>query len=343
MSRSKSFPLGRAIFCETPLAGLFLCLACLVLALGASLATGAAALTLPTVLSALVIFDGSTAHQIVLTARVPRTLAALFVGASLAVAGALMQAISRNPLAAPSIMGVNAGAALAVVAATLLLDRSSLALYTVFSLIGAAIAGLTVYGLGSMGRYGMTPLKLIIAGSTVSTLLSSLTQGLLTVHESTLDEARFWLAGSLANRSLELLIQVLPYLVVGLVLALLLGKHVTTLTMGDDVAHGLGLNIGWVKGLATLCILLLAGASVAIAGPISFIGLVVPHTAQALVGSNYRWIIPYSAVLGSIFLLTADILARVIMPPSEVPVGVITALVGVPVLIWLVRQKVRQN
>jgi iron complex transport system permease protein len=332
-----------AFFRTNPLPGLLLCLVLLVLALGVSLATGTAGIGLPTVLQAIFAFDGSVDHQIVYSSRIPRALIALLVGGSLALAGALMQAITRNPLAAPNIMGVNSGAAFAIVSATLFLHNTSLSLYTGWALFGAAASGLAVYALGSAGRRGMTPLKLVIAGSTVATLLSSLTQGMLVANERTLDEARFWLAGSLSNRTIDLLLQVLPYLLPGMLLAFLLGGPITILSMGDDVAQGLGVRVGWIKILSAIAITLLAGASVALAGPVGFIGLVIPHLARALVGVNYRWILPYSAVLGGIFLLLADTLARVLIPPAEIPVGAITALVGAPVLIWIVRQKVKGN
>ncbi|QBD78364.1 iron ABC transporter permease [Ktedonosporobacter rubrisoli] len=340
---SRAIAIKEAPFRKTPLTGLALASLLLLVVFGASIAYGAASIDLSTVFRALVAFNGTSAQETIRNIRLPRAVIALCVGASLAVAGALMQALTKNPLAAPGIMGVNAGASLLVVAATLFLASSSQALYIWVSLIGAAGAGILVYYLSSVGRQGMTPLKLIIAGATISTLLSSLTQGLLVMRESTLDEVRFWLAGSVANRNFSLFLSLLPYLLLGLLIAFLLGKQITTLSLGDDVARGLGQRIGLVKALTAIAIILLAGGSVAIAGPVGFVGLVIPHIARALVGVNYRWILPYSAVLGAILLLGADIFARWVVRPGEVPVGAVTAIIGAPVLIWLVRQKVRRQ
>ncbi|GHO42508.1 hypothetical protein KSX_06710 [Ktedonospora formicarum] len=253
-----------------------------------------------------------------------------------------MQVVTKNPLASPSLMGVNAGASFMVVTYTFFVGTSSLGNYVWLALVGAAGSGALVYLLGSLGRQGMTPLKLVVAGSTVLALFSSLTQGFLVIRESTLDEVRFWLAGSLAGRNPALLVQVLPYLLVGIGIALVFSRQLTILNLGDDVARGLGQRVGLVKAVASLAVVLLAGASVAIAGPIGFVGLVVPHLVRALVGNNYRWVLPYCIVFGAILLLGSDIIARVVIRPGEVPVGAITALVGAPILIWLVRKKVRR-
>lgn len=332
-----------APFRHVPLAGLLLGLLLLLIVFLCALCLGSVLIDLPTALRALFAFDGSTAHDIVRNLRLPRVLTAMCVGGSLAVAGALMQVVTKNPLASPSLMGVSAGASFLVVATTLFFGITSLSSYVWLSLIGAAVSGALVYALGSLGRQGMTPLKLVIAGSTVLALFSSLTQGLLVIRESTLDDVRFWLAGSLSGRNITLLLQVLPYLGVGIVLALLFSRQITTLSLGDDVARGLGQRVGWIKAIASLAIILLAGAAVAIAGPIGFVGLVIPHLTRALVGNDYRWILPYCLVFGAVLLLGADVISRVVARPGEVPVGAITALVGAPVLIWLVRKKVRRG
>jgi iron complex transport system permease protein len=283
-------------------------------------------------------FNGSNEHIIIRENRIPRALIGAAVGASLALAGALMQAITRNPLASPSLFGVNAGASFFIVLAVSFFSVSSLSQFTWIAFTGAAVASVMVYFLGAMGRDGLTPIKLTLAGAAMAALFSSLTQGMLAVNEKALDEVLFWLAGSVQGRNLGMLKSVLPYLIIGWVLALLIGSKLNTLTMGDDVAQGLGQRTVLVKIFAAVIIVLLAGSSVAVAGPIGFIGIVIPHFARWLVGIDYRWVIPYSALLGAILLLTADIAARYIIMPSEVPVGVMTALVGTPFFIYIARR-----
>jgi iron complex transport system permease protein len=309
----------------------------------ASIVFGAATLASTDILAALFAFDSSsTNHLIVRSLRIPRALIAALVGAALAVAGALMQGLTRNPLADPGILGIETGAALGVVGAVLFLDISSLYLYALFAFAGAALTASAVYALGSLGRGGPTPLKITVAGAAVTALLSSLTTGILVLNQRTLEEVRFWLAGSVAGRDMTLLTQAAPYLLAGLVLALALGRRITTLSLGDDVARGLGQRTGWVKGMAALATVLLAGGAVAVAGPIGFIGLVVPHVARMLVGVDYRWILPYAAVIGAIFLVCADVAARLLLRPLELPVGVMTALIGGPFFVYLVRWHVKR-
>ncbi|PTM56468.1 FecCD family ABC transporter permease [Desmospora activa] len=300
--------------------------------------------------------DVPTQQQLVIqSTRVPRALIAAAVGASLAIAGALMQALTRNPLASPGIFGINAGAAFFVVVGTSFFAVNSLQAYTWIAFAGAAVAGLVVALLGSSGRSGLTPIKLTLAGAAITALFSTLTQGILVMDQRTMEEVLLWLSGSIVGRKVETLWTVLPFLVVAWGLALALSSSITTLVMGEDVARGLGQRTAWVKGGAALCVVLLAGSAVAIAGPISLVGLLIPHIARALVGHDYRWVIPYCFWLGGTFLLLADIGARyLIMPGSplmtwlagtgstisvdEVPVGVITALLGVPFFITIARR-----
>ncbi len=325
------------------LLGLPLCAGLLGLAMMSSIAFGAADIAPTDVLAALVAFDAtSTEHLIIRTLRIPRAAVAALVGASLAVAGALMQGLTRNPLADPGILGINTGAALGVVGAVFFLKISSLYLYALFAFAGAAITAIAVYALGSLGRGGPTPLKLTIAGAALTALLSSFTTGVLILNQRTLEEVRFWLAGSVAGRDLNLLIQVAPYLLVGLILALALGRQITTISLGDDIAKGLGQRTGWVKGLTAVATVLLAGGAVAVAGPISFVGLVIPHVVRFLVGQDYRWILPYAALLGATFLVFSDVVARLVLRPTELPVGVMTALIGGPLFVYLVRWRVKR-
>ncbi len=281
-------------------------------------------------------------HLIIQTVRLPRVLAGVIVGASLAVAGALMQGLTRNPLADSGLLGINSGASFAVVAAVFLLGNPPLSVYALFGLIGAGVAAALVYFLGSIGRGGATPLKLTLAGVIFSAFISSFTTAILIGDQETLDKIRFWTAGSLAGREMPLLVQTAPYMMAGLIGAVIISRQITTISLGDDIAKGLGQNTLWVKALAAVCVVLLAGGAVALAGPIGFVGLVVPHITRFLVGVDYRWVIPYAALLGGLLVTTADVGARIIIRPQELPVGVMMALVGAPFFIWLARWKVKR-
>lgn len=323
--------------------GLLALAALLGLALIGSIAFGAADIAAGDVWQALIAFNpDSTQHLIIRTLRIPRAAVAALVGAALAVAGALMQGLTRNPLADTGILGIETGAALGVVGAVFFLEIDTLALYALFAFAGAAITAVAVYALGSLGRGGPTPLTITIAGAALTALLSSVTTGILIFNQRTLEEVRFWLAGSVAGRDLGLLLQAAPYLIVGLTLAFALGRQITTIALGDDIARGLGQRTGWVKGLSAIATVLLAGGAVAVAGPIGFIGLVIPHAVRFLVGQDYRWILPYAALAGAVFLVLADVAARLVLRPVELPVGIMTALIGGPFFVYLVRWRVKR-
>jgi iron complex transport system permease protein len=324
------------------LTGLAVGVGLLALCLLVSVRFGAAQIGTWDVIGAFTNYTGSEDDLIIRTLRVPRAVIAALVGAALAVAGAIMQGLTRNPLADPGILGIEAGAALAVVGAVFLLGVSSLSTYALFAFVGGGVTAAVVYGLGSMGRGGMTPMKITVAGAALAALLSSLTTAMLILSQRTLEEIRFWLAGSVAGRDLDLLLQVLPYILAGLVLSLALSRQITTLSLGDDVAAGLGQRTGWVKGLSAVGVVLLAGSSVAIAGPIGFVGLVVPHVVRFIVGVDYRWILPYSVLVGAMLLVLSDVAARVVLRPQELPVGIMTALVGAPFFIYLARRRVKR-
>lgn len=324
------------------LLGLAVCTAVLAVGLVASIHFGAARIGVMDVVRAFADHDSSRDDLIIRTIRVPRALGAALVGACLAVAGAIMQGLTRNPLADPGILGINAGAAFAVVTAVFVFGTTSLSTYALVAFVGAAVAATLVYGIGSVGRGEMGPMRLAIVGAAVAALLSSFTTAMLILSEQTLDTIRFWLAGSLLGRDLALLQQISPYVGAGLLLALALSRRITALILGDEVATGLGQRTGLTKSLAALSVVLLAGSAVAVAGPVGFIGLVVPHAVRFVVGLDYRWILPYSAVVGGIVLLAADIVSRVALRPQEIPVGVTTALLGAPFFIHLVRSRARQ-
>jgi iron complex transport system permease protein len=304
-----------------------------------SLRLGSVELTTQTVVRAFTDFDGSNEHLIVTSLRVPRTLIGLGVGAALAVAGVIMQAVTRNPLAGPDILGVNAGAAFAIVTAVFLLGVVSPSMYVWFAFVGAALTTLLVYGIGSAGRSGATPVKLALAGVVVTALLSSWTSGLLVFNQRTLDEVRFWLAGSVAGRDLDVFWQVSPFLIGGTVVALLITRQLNALALGDDVSRSLGQRTALVRGGCAVLVVLLAGGAVSAAGPIGFVGLAVPHIARALTGPDHRWVMPYAAVLGPTLLLAADIAGRIVARPSELQAGIVTAIVGAPFLIHLARRR----
>ncbi|WP_068785753.1 FecCD family ABC transporter permease [Paenibacillus phocaensis] len=318
------------------LAALFILLAA---ACTASMIWGRTEITLPTAVEAFRHYDEESVEHIVLhTERLPRTVIAAVVGAGLAVAGALMQALTRNSLASPSVFGINAGAIFFIVLAIVLLSVSSLTTMMWFGFAGAAIAAGIVYALGSVGREGLSPIKIVLAGTAITALFTSFTQGMLVLNGTGLQDVLFWLAGSVSGRTLEMLYPVLPYMAVAALVALFMGRAVNLLTTGDDIAKGMGQNVLLVKTLMGAVIVLLAGGSVAVAGSIGLVGLVVPHLMRALVGNDYRWLIPYSLLGGAVLLLGSDVFARLIILPEELPLGVVTALIGGPFFVYIARK-----
>jgi iron complex transport system permease protein len=258
---------------------------------------------------------------------------------ALGLAGAVMQGVTRNPLAEPGILGVNAGAALAAAVAVTVLGIGGLLGYIWFAFAGAGIAAVLVFAIGSLGRGGATPVKLAITGAAVTALLVSLTTLLVLRDLETLDALRFWLVGSLSGRGAEAAAQVWPFVAAGTVMALACGRLLNALSLGDDVARSLGQRVAAARGFAGAAGIVLAGSATAVAGPITFVGLTIPHVARTLCGPDYRWILPYSAVLGPVLLLGSDIVGRVVARPAELQVGIVTALVGAPFFIALVRRR----
>jgi len=317
-------------------AGLLGCLGLLALCVLASIAIGSRATSLGDVLAAFSAYDGSDEHVIVRELRVPRTELGLLVGAALGAAGALMQGVTRNPLAEPGILGVNAGAAFAVVLAIALLGATSPTAYAVVALVGAALTAVAIFALG--GR-AATPVRLALAGAVLATLLVSLTSAVLVFDARTLDEFRFWIVGSIAGRDPAVAASVLPFIAAGLAIALAAGRRLNALALGDDVARSLGQRVGHTRAAASLGFVLLAGGAVAAAGPVAFVGLAVPHVARLVAGPDYRWIVPYSIVLGACLLLAGDVAGRMVARPAELEVGIVTALLGAPFFIWLVRRR----
>lgn len=305
----------------------------------ASLAVGSKPLPLGGVLAALHTPDGSEAAVIVRELRAPRTLLGLVVGAALGVAGAQLQGLTRNPLADPGLLGVSAGAALAVVASSTVLGVGGAAGQAWAALLGAIAATVVVYLLAGSGRGGAGPLPLLLAGVAMTALLGSITTVLVLLDAETLDEYRFWAVGSLAGRDVALLEPVLPFLAAGAVLAVVCSRTLDLLALGEDLARGLGARVAWGRVGIVLSATLLTAAAVAVAGPLVFVGLVVPHLARALVGPVHRWLLPLSALLGAVLLLAGDVIGRVVASPAEVQVGIVTAVVGAPFLIALVHRR----
>ncbi|WP_274650471.1 FecCD family ABC transporter permease [Paenibacillus humicola] len=303
-----------------------------------SITLGVTNIPLSDVWQSFIHFNGSNEHLIIRTARVPRALIATSAGASLAVAGAVMQAITRNPIASPSTLGVNAGAAFFIILASSLLGLSGLDALTWVALAGAAVSGGIVFFMGSIGRDGMTPVKITLAGASMAAFFASLTQGVMLTDGRAFDQILAWLVGSVAGRSLNQLSYALPYLAAGMLIAMLLPRHLNVLGIGDDVATGLGQRTAYVKTFAAVSVILLAGGSVAVAGPIAFVGIVVPHIARHIAGPDHRWLLPYCAVMGALLLVSADLGSRYIAMPQEVPVGVMTAVIGVPFFVHIARK-----
>lgn len=271
--------------------------------------------------------------------RVPRTLLGLAVGAALGVAGALIQALTRNPLADPGILGVNAGAGFVIVLAVAFLGITDLSAYVWFAFLGAAATTVAVYAIGSLGRGGGTPERLTLAGVAVGAVLGGISSGITLLDPETFDALRFWTVGSLAGRPLEIVTDVAPFLGIGLLIALALAGPLNAVALGEELAAALGTSILRTRVLGIVAITLLCGGATAAAGPIGFVGLMVPHVARWIVGPDQRWILASSVVLAPALLLASDVLGRVVLRPGEPQVGIVTAFLGAPVLIALIRRR----
>lgn len=322
------------------LVGLVAAAALLGLVVLLSLAYGARPMPLSEAWYAFADFDpDSQNHLIIRSLRLPRTLIGLCVGAALGLAGAVMQGVTRNPLADPGILGVNAGAAVGVVLAIYLFDIGSAAGWMAFAMAGALGASLLVYTLGSQGRGGATPVKLALAGAATSAMLGAVTSAIVLLDIDTLDQFRFWSVGSLTGRDLALLGAIGPFLAAGGVVALGMGRTLNALSLGEDVATSLGQKVGLARATGALAVVLLVGGAVSLAGPIGFVGLVIPHVARVITGPDYRWILAYCLVLSPVLLLGSDIIGRLVVRPGELQVGIVTAVVGAPFFIALVRRR----
>ena len=328
MKRTKHFPLY-LIICSL-----------LILLMGlVSIRIGAKEITAAEIIQAIFHYDKtSSQHVIIQSLRLPRLLISAAAGASLAVSGAIMQGITRNPMASPSIFGINAGAGLGLALTMIFLPQAGFSQTIWFSFAGAGLAFLLIYGVSSLTAVGKSPVYLALIGSAVSAMLNSVSQALATYFNIAQD-ITFWQAGGVAGVRPEQVRMVLPWTGLGLVIAICISRSISILSLGEDVAQGLGGKIARTKFLAGVAVLLLTGSAVAVAGPIGFVGLVVPHFVRFLIGTDYRKVIIFSAFAGAWLTITADVISRVINPPYETPIGAMTALIGVPFFIHLAMKK----
>lgn len=315
---------------------------CLLICCFASLAFGARYVSISKVIDALLQKDTSSIESIVVLERIPRTVFGLIAGSALGVSGALMQAITRNPIADPSILGVNTGASLFVVSGIAFFQISSANEYIWFALVGAALTAIFVYGIGSMGSGGATPIKLALAGAATSAALSSLVSAIVLPRTDVMNAFRFWQVGSISGATWEGIATVIPFLVIGLIIGVVSAPTLNAMALGDEVATGLGVRTGMVRVIVAFAGVLLCGATTALAGPIGFVGLMVPHIMRLICGPNLVLTIPMSAIGGATILTISDVIGRLIGSPSELEAGIVTAFLGAPILIFIARRaKVR--
>lgn len=301
-----------------------------------SLRVGAAGISWAQFFHAYFHYRGTTAEVIVRSLRMPRVLIAIEVGAALAVAGALVQGLTRNPLADSGILGINAGAALLVVIGIAYFGARTPEQYVWFAFPGAALGTGLAFALGNAGRGRPTPLRLTLAGVITAILLGALTSGVVFLSSAVSDDYRFWAVGDVGGRTMSVFYGTAPFVAIGLALSLVAGRRLNVLGLGEDLAHSLGLGILRVRALCLVAVVLLAGSAVAAAGPIAFVGLAVPNAVRAVVGNDYRWIVPISAFCGATFVLVADILARVVVRPAEIETGIVISVIGAPIFILLI-------
>ncbi|WP_405837242.1 iron chelate uptake ABC transporter family permease subunit [Streptomyces platensis] len=318
-------------------AGLVVSVAVLAVIVVLGIAVGAKQIPLDQVWHGVFHYSGSDTDVVIRDVRFPRTLLGLLVGAALGLAGTVMQALTRNPLADPGVLGINAGASAAVVTAVSFFGITSLTGYVWFAFAGAAVVNVAVYVLG--GTRGATPVRLALAGTALTAVLVGYINAVNLMDTAALDKMRFWTVGSLASATLPTVTSIAPFLAVGGVLALLIARPLNAIALGDDQARALGARLTRTRVLAMLAVTLLCGGATAACGPIVYVGLMVPHAVRAVTGPDMRWILPYSAVLSPVLLLGADVLGRVVARPGELQVGIVTAVLGGPVFIYLVRRR----
>lgn len=281
----------------------------------------------------------ATVGDAAIASRLPRTLLAMLAGAALGVSGGVMQGLTRNPLADPGLLGVNAGAALAVVIGIAWFGIDETTSYIWTAIAGAAVSACAVYAIASLGQGGATPLRLALAGAAITAALSSLATAVVLPRGDIGGLVQSWLVGGVGGATYEQLLPVLPFLVTGFVITLLAARKLNMLALGDDTAAGLGEKVAVARAMSAVGAVLLCGPITAVCGPIGFVGLVVPHACRLLAGGDYRWLLPFSALGGAVLLTLSDVAGRLIAHPSELDVGIVTAFIGAPVFIWIVRNR----
>ncbi|GFZ34387.1 siderophore ABC transporter permease [Clostridium zeae] len=291
-----------------------------------------------TLIEALTNFNNSQEHIILLTSRIPRTINAILVGSALSVSGLTLQSLTKNPLSSPSVLGVNSGAALFLVLFLTSFPSLSWSMLSIIAFLGALFTCIVVFLMAGGLRGQVIPLDLTLSGSAIGALFFSLTQGILYKHQTALEEVLFWMTGSVEGKSLNFIVTLAPFILILLILILFLGKSFNLFSLGEEMASSLGMNTFGFKILVLFITAILCGLSVTLAGPISFIGLITPHIVKKFIGSDFRWLLPFSALLGSIILVLSDLLSRFIIYPKELPVGAVTALIGGPFFIYLSRK-----
>lgn len=333
--KDKSHPLTASFII---IGGLF----ALLIGMAVSVSFGAADIKIATVWEAVFHFNPDiTEHIIIQELRLPRVLGGALVGACFAVSGALMQGMTRNPLADSGLMGLNAGAGFALAVCFAFFPGTPYLHLIFYSFLGAGVGAGLVYGIGSFARNRLTPVRLVLAGSAVSALLGALSQG-IAIYFDVAQDLAFWTAGGTAGTTWLQLKIMFPWVAVAIIGSLIISRSITLLSLGEEVAQGLGLQTGMVKLAATIIVLMLAGAAVSVVGAVGFVGLIIPHLTRYLVGVDYRWIVPCSAVLGSLLVVLADLGGRMINPPYETPIGAIISLIGVPFFLCLARKERRE-
>ncbi len=310
----------------------------LILSMAFSISQGAARIPVDEVFSSLFRFDETSRyHLIVRDLRMPRVLASALVGMAFSVSGAIMQGVTRNPLADTGLMGLNAGAGFALSLTFALFPKTSYMHVVISSFLGAAVGAVLVFGIASLRKGGLSPMRMVLAGAAVAAMLSAVSQA-VALYFNVAQDIMFWTAGGVSGSTWDQLSLLAPWVIGAMLAAILLSRPISLLNLGEDVARGLGINTMLIKGLCSLVVLVLAGSSVAVVGAVGFVGLIIPHLARFLVGADYRYIIPTSAILGGLLMVWADLGARMLNPPFETPIGVLTALIGVPFFLYLAKK-----
>ncbi|PFJ60211.1 ferrichrome ABC transporter permease [Bacillus thuringiensis] len=304
-----------------------------------SILYGAKSIDAETVWNALFHFDSSDVnHNIIITSRLPRVVAALLVGAFLAISGALMQGMTRNYLASPSIMGVTDGAAFVITLSMIFLPRMSSIGMVLCSMIGSALGAGIVFGFGSLLQNGLSPVRLAIIGTVIGTFLSSVSAAMASYFQIS-QNVSFWFNAKLDQVDPNIIKITIPFGIIGIILALLISKSITILSLGEEVSINLGQRTKLVKAMAILSVIFLTGTAVALVGKVGFVGLIIPHITRFIIGVDYKWILPCAGVIGGVFLALCDVLSRFVNYPFETPIGVVTSLIGIPFFLYLIRTR----